>query len=414
MDYLLGLETEWTRWLAEGTSTMTKTAHPVETDSAGIARLWGLRLGDGSATGLNATEKLTVIGDGTQRAVDIDVPASGLEGIAITSDSDVAPALTIASTGTQGAAFLDASGSSNPTLEVISTTQSAISATSTDAPAIVAEATGSLTECAIKGTGDVCGVVGVAVGGGGTGVSGTTASGASTSAEGVRGIGLGDGAGGRFSAVDGPAVEASATGEQDAVVVPASGDGAAARFDPQAVPAVDRAGQLYMLDVDANRCAPMACCDATGLGPGQQYIPFSNYPVIMGFDETNGSTNVAQGAVNTHVQTLTVSNPYGTTVRIRVQARATFVPNALGTIPLAACTVTLFDVTAGTVLETDSFTFANSTHRTGFTIEAAYDMPSTSSTQFALRVSVAAGTPGDQIAVSHRKLAVMMHTAGLS
>jgi hypothetical protein len=411
MNQLLGLDTDWIRWVAEGTTSMTKTAHVVETDSSGIVRLWALRLGDGTATGLNATKKLAIVGDGTQQAASIDVPASGLEGLSITSASTVGVGFRVLMTGTKGAAVFDASGSGESTATFLSTTQPAVTATSTAGVAVDATATSAA--AAVRGQGQVAGVLGIATAAGGTGVVAQSHSAGTSSGEALVAQAFADAKAVRAVSVDGAAVECSCTGEQDALVILASGTGAAIRMDPQAEPAVPLTGQLWSLDVATDQCALMYCGNNTGLAAEQRFVWGGIAPLIAAYAQDNTTQSFAQNTTNNVVLDVLANNPYAVGVEVRVFARLTLVPNPIGAIPLAACTVTLHDITAGTTIETDQFTFASGTARTGFTIEGAYTLPAATATTIQLRVSVAAGA-GGSIDVSHAKLGVQTSAGGIT
>lgn len=414
LNSVLGLTVDWVRWVGEGTSTMTKTAHLVETDSAGIVRLWGLRLGDGTATGLNATTKLVVVGDGTQNAVTVDVPDNGMSALLVTSASDVEPAIMVTASGTQGAIYADASGSSNPTAEFVSTTQSAVEATSTVGIAIVATATGVAADAAIRGSGNNIGVDGQATGTTGTGVRGSTASGAASSSEGVRGIATDDGVGGRFSSADGSAIEASSTGDVAAIRVLASGTGAALLLDPQAgAPVTAAAGQIWTQTVDANRCAPKYCGVATGLGTPEQYFWGGDYPLIRAHAYEEPDQAVPQASINFVLLTLVVDNPYDFDVPVVVNARFTFEPDTAVVWAPFNCTVNIQDQTTGPILETDDFSVLSDAHRGPFVAECEYDLPATTTTTLRLRITVPAGPGGADLIVSKCSLGCLTTRGGL-
>jgi hypothetical protein len=411
MDYLLGWETEWTRWVADGTSTMTKTAHLVETDSSGIARLWALRLGDGTATGLNATKKLDVIGDGTQNAVTISTPASGLEALEIACASNFEPAIYVLCTGTQGALECDASGSTNPTAKFTATTQPAVSATSTAGVAVDATATSAA--AAVRGTGHVAGVLGIASAAGGTGVVAQSHASATSSGEALVAQAFADATGARCIAADGNAILAQATGDEDAVAILASGDGAPLRLDAQAAdPTVQRVGQHWMSEVDTDRAVPRVCTNATGLEPVDSWTHVGPSPLVYGMVSQSAVEIVPEDTTNQILIGLAVDNPYGFTISVEVSAEWTVEANPIGTIPLAgAITTTLHNITAGATIQTDSFDYFG---RQRGSMRTTYTLPTGTST-INLRASVAGVAVGPG-AMDFANMSLVVRTAsgGLS
>jgi hypothetical protein len=404
-NHVIGVNTDWLLWLYSGTSTMTKTDHPVETDSSGIARLWGLRLGDGSATGLNATQKLTIIGDGTQRAVDITTATTSLQALFIDHVSDFAQAIRVEVSGAGGAMYLDGSGATEPALQVVATTETAVDSESQEI-GVQGTSTGGLGEAGVKGIGVNIGVKGEASGTGGSGGSFTTAPSATSSAEGVRGIGLGDAPGGRFSGEDGSAVIGSCTGEEDVFVALATGTGAAARLDPQDQPAVQRLGQFHVESFDTDRGTPKFCSNATGLALVDKYFWGGQAPLLRAFEWSAAVVQVAQNVTNSVLIDLAIENPYGFTVAVMIRGEFSSVPNPIGAIALpATITTTLHDSTAAATIETDAYTIHAGTQRNRHSMRAQYSLPAATTTTIQFRASVPAGA-GGAVDFSHLSLSI--------
>jgi hypothetical protein len=407
----VGLLSEWVIWVTEGTSTMTKTAHLVETDSSGIGRLWGLRIGDGTATGLNATEKLTIVGDGTQDVVTITSVATSLYALDIAAASTSANAVRITQTGAgqQALEVVGVGGAGVAAASFSGGSGTGVSATVTGANGAAVEGTASAgTAAGVYGTGANIGVRGDATTSSGSGGRFTSFATGSSSAEGADCRGLGDAVGARCSAVDGSAISASCTGEEDVIVALAAGDGAALRLDPQAAPTVDRAGQLWMNDVDTDIAQPMWCANATGLAQAQHYFWGGQTPLIADMAEDDSTQSFAQAVTNQTVLELVVPNPHAIAVQVRVSARVTAQNDSPAGTPIDTFSLHLFDATAATTMETDSFDLLSTTHRLGATIEELYTLPAATTTTLRLRISV--GSSSDilnNVEISHAKLSVM-------
>jgi hypothetical protein len=184
-------------------------------------------------------------------------------------------------------------------------------------------------------------------------------------------------------------------------------------MDPQVAPAVDRAGQLWSLDVDTDIAQPMFAGNATGLSATpQRYFWGGTEPLVSNMSEDDSTQAFGQGVTNQTVLDVLVVNLYAVSIDVRVSARATIENSSGAGTPITSFSLHLFDVTASTTMETDTFSLLTETHRVSATIEERYTIPPATSTTIRLRVSVGAGAPLDDIELSHAKLSVMTIGAG--
>lgn len=392
----LGLAIDWVRYVSDAQSALARSQHVVETTTNGKTAVQYLLVGDGLGGALNSDVALRVFVDGTKRGAHITNGASNSLELfyGVTSSTSAGCAWFETTAASQSGAT--GKGTTGKGVEGIATSGYAVHGTATSGGGIYGTCTGSVP--AVLGEGSAVGVRGTASATNGTGVHGQTHASATSSAEGVFAEGRADGAGLRATAVDGNAIIASCTGDQDVVVCLASGTGAAARFDPQTVaPATQRAGQIYSLELDTNQSALMYCDNSTGAGPAtDKYVALSTQPHYAGAN-VGTNANVAQNQTDVVLSSTIVV--FADTVLLPsliVEGHVVIQPSPIGAMPtVAACVLELWDDTDSTTIATQTVDVpADGVSRSCWIFADEYAVPADGSRTFQLRVSTAAGAGG--------------------
>ena len=412
----LGLAVDWAIWVNEAQSTLARSQHLVETTTNGKTAVQYLTVGDGSGGAFTSDNAIVMVADGTKYGLlGTNGAVNALQLLHLTSSSTTA-----------GPARIETTAASKTAVEAVATSGSAVSGTATSGTGLTGSSTtgagiigstASAGQAGVRGSGAGIGVEGIATAAGGTGVSGTTAGGGLSTDNGVRGVGLGDGVGVGASAVDGNAIRAAATGDQDVIVALASGTGAALRMNPQTLPAVERIGQMWteLVDSNPNLATFKVMANDTGLAsPGGLHIWAGADPLTTTADITTGTINVAEGAVLAEIGSLVVRNFYGSSITVWIEAHFSAVINTAGTIPLAtALTPVIFDLDTTTTIASDVLSLASTTTKLSYFVGGTYALPGTGTTTIKLYLSVAGGGAGS-VDISRRSIRVITASGGLN